>query len=217
MIQVDQLSKSFNQHLVLDKLNLNLERGERIVMTGNSGAGKTTLLRMLAGFESADQGTIHIDGELASSPKVLVAPRERGIGLVFQQPQLWPHMRVKQQVRYGAGGDRQEKENTVRQLAADFEIKHVLKKYPAELSMGEQRRVAIARALASDPAFLFIDEGLVNLDPLLRSSLVSTLIALQKQKGFALLLVTHIPTDQQVFEASRIHLKNGQLIKTDVR
>ena len=181
---------------VLD-LSLAVRAGELMTLLGPSGCGKTTALRLIAGFEQASAGELTLWGERVAGPERHVAPERRGVGMVFQDYALFPHLSVADNVAYGlaggglrrrAGPDREARVADVLELtgltgAADHGVH--------ELSGGEQQRVALARALAPRPRLLLLDEPFSSLDPALRGQMRAELRAIVKRAGATALLVTH--------------------------
>jgi len=199
-VRIDALSKSYAGRKVLSALSLALVDGECFTLLGPSGCGKTVLLRLLAGFETPDSGSIAIGGETVASAAsgTMLPPNERGLGVVFQDYAVWPHMSVFDNVSYPlklAGIDAAGlRERTLR--AVELVGLHGLEaRLPSQLSGGQQQRVALARALVSEPRLLLLDEPLNNLDANLREEMRFEIKALQKKLGITILYVTH---DQEI-------------------
>jgi iron(III) transport system ATP-binding protein len=181
--------------VVLDALSLTLERGEIGCVVGGSGCGKTTLLRAIAGFVPVEHGTIAIGGVVVSGPHFTAPPEKRGVGLVFQDYALFPHLTVAANVGFGLKhlGNVARKSRVATMLAL-VGLGQFAKRYPHELSGGQQQRVALARALAPDPALLLMDEPFSSLDVDLRQRLGAEVRGILKASGTTAVLVTH---DQQ--------------------
>jgi iron(III) transport system ATP-binding protein len=183
----------------LDAVTLECAAGRVLVLLGASGAGKTTLLRVVAGFESGDEGTVRLDGRIVSDPRIVVPPERRGVGMVFQDLALWPHLTVAEHVAFGLPGrprrSAAERNAVVRTLAERLHVESLLARRPGTLSGGERQRVAIARALAPRPAVLLYDEPLANLDPTRRADVRSLIRELCREQGTTLLYVTHDAED----------------------
>ena len=198
-VRIDGLSKRYAGRSVLSSLSLDLVHGECFTLLGPSGCGKTVLLRLIAGFEAPDAGSIAIGGEIvAAANGTLVPPNERGLGVVFQDYAVWPHMSVFDNVSYPlklAGvASASLRERTMR--AVDLVgLKGLDARLPSQLSGGQQQRVALARALVSEPRLLLLDEPLNNLDANLREEMRFEIKALQKKLGITILYVTH---DQEI-------------------
>ncbi len=177
------------QH-VLKSVSLNIERGEYVVILGASGSGKSTLLNIMSGLERADGGIVKYgEKELSTlSDKELTSFRREKVGFVFQQYYLLPDMNVDKNVRMGA--DLAANKN-YREIIEALGLGEKLKKYPRQLSGGEQQRVAVARALSKKPEVLFMDEPTGALDEVTGRQLLDYVLKLQKQSGFTLIMVTH--------------------------
>lgn len=181
---------------VLRDVDLDVEGGACLVLLGSSGSGKTTLLRIALGLETADVGDVVLGGRVLSDPRVRVAPSRRGIGMVFQALELWPHMTVAEHLAFGLPGRPRGKhalhDETVRQLAHDvgLEASHLVRR-PDTLSGGERQRVAIARTLAPNPSVVLYDEPLANLDPSRRSALRALVRRLADERRTTTVYVTH--------------------------
>lgn len=158
------------------------------VLFGPSGVGKTSVLNMIVGLLRPDAGHVRIDGETLfdAATGVDLPPERRGAGYVFQEPRLFPHLRVRANLLYGAAGDTRLGE-TVTLLGID----HLLDRWPRSLSGGEARRVAIGRALLAEPRFLLLDEPLSSLDRARREEIMGLIERLRDNVGLPILMVTH--------------------------
>jgi iron(III) transport system ATP-binding protein len=206
-IELDGVSKTFGDRVVLNDLSLQIEKAERLVLFGPSGSGKTTVLRLVAGLEIPDKGEIRIEGRIvASSGKNLAPPEKRDVGMVFQDLALWPHMTVQQNLMFGLTARRVEKreaEVRIREMLNRVGLEHRSEAKPDQLSGGEQQRVALARALVSQPSILFMDEPLSSLEDERKRSITSDLLGLHRQFGFTLVYVTHNQAEADLL-ASRV-------------
>jgi multiple sugar transport system ATP-binding protein len=193
-IVVDRVVKEFGGHQALKRVSLTVNDGELVALLGPSGCGKTTLLRIIAGLETQTDGRVLIAGRDVSR----LAPRERGIAMVFQNYAVFPHMTVFENVAFGLrmkkanGADVKRK---VERAAALLHIEAYLDRYPGKLSGGQRQRVAVARALAVEPAVLLMDEPLSNLDALLRLEMRTELKAVLREAGTTTIYVTHDQTE----------------------
>ena len=192
IIRVEDVSKSYGSRSILSGLSLTIKRGECFTLLGPSGCGKTVLLRLIAGFESPDAGRIYLDDTLVTDPaaQVEVAPENRGIGLVFQDYAVWPHMTVFDNVAYPLKIAKRPKEEIHARVMEMVEIvgmKGLEKRLPSELSGGQQQRVALARALVGKPALLLLDEPLSNLDANLREEMRFEIKELQRKLNVTVL------------------------------
>jgi iron(III) transport system ATP-binding protein len=179
----------------LDGVDLDVQGGTILVLLGTSGAGKTTLLRIIAGLETADHGRVVLGDQVLSDPDVRVSPERRGVGLVFQHLELWPHMTVAENIAFGLPGRKRGRAAqalpAVQDLAERVGVAGMLDRHPETLSGGERQRVAIARTLAPDPAVLLYDEPLANLDPSRRVELRALIRRLCRDRSTTLVYVTH--------------------------
>lgn len=201
---------------VVEGLSLQLARGEIGCVVGASGCGKTTLLRAVAGFIPIQQGSITIDGAMVAQPGRSIAPERRGVGLVFQDFALFPHLRVEQNVAFGLRhADTDARRTRVRTMLDLVGLAAWAAKYPHELSGGQQQRVALARALAPAPKLLLMDEPFSNLDVALRARLGAEVRQILKDSATSSILVTH--DQQEAFAiADRVGVMNeGRLEQWD--
>lgn len=189
-LNIQNLKKSFGSHTVVHDFSLAVEKGEFISFLGPSGCGKTTVLRMIAGFETPDQGRIEINGQDVVDFK----PNKRNIGMVFQAYALFPNMTVAQNVAFGlrvSGKPKAEIQAIVREMLELIRLEHLADRFPYQMSGGQQQRVALARALATKPQVLLLDEPLSALDAKIRVSLREEIRAIQRKLGITTVFVTH--------------------------
>jgi len=192
LLAIRDIEKSFGPRTVLHSISLSLNRGEIGCLLGRSGCGKTTLLRLIAGFETPDKGSISIDGTSISTPDRVLPPEERGIGMVFQDYALFPHLTAAENIGFGLHAlPARERKERVAELLSVIGLPDTADRYPHELSGGQQQRIALARALAPRPSLLLLDEPFSNLDPTLRESLSEEVRAILKNQDTTALLVTH--------------------------
>jgi putative spermidine/putrescine transport system ATP-binding protein len=206
-IQFENIEKRFdNQTLALKGINLSVEKGELVTLLGPSGCGKSTLLRCLAGLESVTSGKIYLDNSDITS----LSPKEREIGMVFQQYSLFPNMTVEQNVGFGLNIKRMDKKiirEKVKAMLGLVGLSEKLKQYPNQLSGGQQQRVALARALVMEPKVLLLDEPMSAIDALLRRSLQIEIRRIQRDLKITTIFVTH-DQDEAMVMSDRIHLFN---------
>jgi spermidine/putrescine ABC transporter ATP-binding subunit len=189
-ISVHDITKRFGKNEVVGRSSFAIGEGELFTLLGPSGCGKTTLLRLIAGFYTPDEGEIRFDGERVNE----VPPHERGIGMVFQNYALWPHMTVFENVAYGLKlreVGRSEIERRVDGVLDKVRLAGLGARYPGQLSGGQQQRVALARALVLNPKILLLDEPLSNLDAKVRIQVRAEIRKLQKELGITTVYVTH--------------------------
>jgi ABC-type Fe3+/spermidine/putrescine transport system ATPase subunit len=194
-IRVEGLRKSYGTTPVLDSVALDVAEGGCTAVLGPSGCGKSTLLRIVAGLVAADAGTVTIRGVVVDDPAPRVPPEKRGVGFVFQDLALWPHMSVRANLAFvlEARGIRGAEAAKASAEAADAVglPQRLFDRRPGELSGGERQRSAIARTLVQSPAVMLLDEPLTNLDRELRVQILALLRRLRVERGLAALLVTH--------------------------
>lgn len=190
MLEARTLTKSYGDVPVLESVDLIVRPGEFLTLLGPSGSGKTTLLKLIAGFEHPTAGHLLLDGRDITS----LAPSQRGIGMVFQNYALFPHMTVAENIAYGLRLRRWKKDRCaerVDQMLEMIGLRHVASRKPSELSGGQQQRVALARALAYSPKLLLMDEPLGALDRWLRLQMEDELRKVHRTLGTTIVYVTH--------------------------
>jgi iron(III) transport system ATP-binding protein len=214
LLTVSCLSKQFADGVlpVVNGLSFEVEEGETFALLGPSGCGKTTALRCIAGFERADSGTVTLAGLQLVGDGVAVPPEQRGIGFVFQDYALFPHLTVRENVAFGLRGlskkQRAARTHEVIQLVGlgGFE-----ERKPHALSGGQQQRVALARAIAPRPRLVLLDEPFSNLDALLRQEMRERVRDVLKAQGMTALLVTHDQEEALSFADRVAVMQNGRI------
>ena len=193
-LRLYQVSKYFpgNPRPALRTVSLELGRGAVLALLGESGSGKTTLLRMVAGFEQPTSGSISLAGALLSNPHQTKPPEERGVGMVFQDTALLPHLTILQNVSFGLRRlPERERRRRAEQTLELVHIADVRDRYPHEVSGGQAQRAAIGRALAPRPTLLLFDEPFNNLDPVLKWEMLHELRMVLSETAATALFVTH--------------------------
>ena len=214
ILAVESLTKRFTPHAppVVNRVAMTVKEGEIFALLGPSGCGKTTTLRLLAGLEQADAGTVTLDGQCLASANRHLPPEKRGMGLVFQNYALFPHLTVLENVTFGLkhlpAEERSRQGRHVLDLVglAGYEARR-----PHELSGGQQQRVAIARTLAPKPRLVMLDEPFSNLDALLRQATRQEIRRVLKQQGTSAVLVTHDQEEALSFADRVAVMRQGQI------
>ena len=193
LLRLERLTKRFDRHgAAVDGLSLAVEPGEILALLGPSGCGKTTTLRLIAGFEHPDEGTVELRGQLVAGAGVAVPPEARGVGVVFQDYALFPHLSVGDNVAFGlARHERTARTRRVREVLDLVGLGALDRRFPHELSGGQQQRVALARALAPAPALILLDEPFSNLDADLRVAMREEISKILRATGTTAVFVTH--------------------------
>jgi iron(III) transport system ATP-binding protein len=203
-LQARSLTRRLGGRAVVDDLSLSITAGQVTCLLGPSGCGKTTTLRMIAGVERPDGGRVLIDGvDVTDAP-----PEARGVGLMFQDFALFPHLTVAHNIAFGLTTDKAARMRRATELLEKVGLSGFGAKHPHELSGGEQQRVALARALAPRPRVMLMDEPFSGLDNRLRDGIRDETLSLLKAEGTAVLLVTHEP-DEAMRMADEIALMRG--------
>jgi len=191
-VVLENVSKSFGSAKAVSRLSISIGKGDFFSLLGPSGCGKTTTLRLIAGLERPDEGSISINGEIVSAQGKWVSPEKRGIGIVFQDYALFPHMTSAQNVAFGLKGcGRGQTRAKVEEMLSLTGLAGLGGRYPHELSGGQRQRVALARSLAPSPRVILLDEPFSNLDADLREELRSETKRILKEQGATTILVTH--------------------------
>ncbi|MFN5062242.1 MAG: ABC transporter ATP-binding protein [Pseudomonadota bacterium] len=210
-LSISRVTKNFGATRVLSEVSLDVATGEFFSLLGPSGCGKSTLLRIIAGLENADSGSIRIDGKSVDN----VQPQKRGIGMVFQQYALWPHMTIAQNVRFGLETQplsNHERDQRMLRSLDRVQMTEYKDRYPHQVSGGQQQRVALARALAMQPSVILLDEPLSNLDARLRAEIRLELAELHRNLGTTMIYVTHDQEDALSL-SSRLAIMNQGTIE----
>ncbi|HTB01201.1 MAG TPA: ABC transporter ATP-binding protein [Bradyrhizobium sp.] len=190
LLRIDAVVKKFGSFRAVDRLSLDIRAGEFFALLGPSGCGKTTLLRMLAGFETPDEGRILLEGRDIAP----VLPHQRPVNMMFQSYALFPHLSVRDNIAFGlkrAGMERAQIDARVAEMVALVKLDGLERRKPDQLSGGQKQRVALARSLARRPQVLLLDEPLAALDKKLRESTQFELMELQRRLGMTFVIVTH--------------------------
>jgi iron(III) transport system ATP-binding protein len=213
-LELRGVTHKFDDKTVVDNVSLRLETGEILCLLGPSGCGKTTTLRIAAGLEELQQGTVLIDNQVVADGSAYVPPEQRGIGLVFQDYALFPHLRVIDNVAFGVeNGNTEAKRRRAMDMLERVGMSQYAYDYPHMLSGGEQQRVALARALAPGPGVMLMDEPFSGLDVRLRDQVRDDTLALLKEIDTATLLVTHDPEEAMRMADRIVLMRDGRVVQ----
>jgi iron(III) transport system ATP-binding protein len=212
-LEVSHLTRAYDGRRVVDDVSLEVMAGQVTCLLGPSGCGKSTTLRMIAGVETPDSGSIHVDGRLVCDSATRVPPEGRSIGLMFQDFALFPHLTVADNVAFGLRGSRADSAARVNDLLERVGMLGHIAAYPHELSGGEQQRVALARALAPRPRIMLMDEPFSGLDDRLRDEIRDETLTVLKDEGAAVLLVTHEPGEAMRMADEIALMRDGRIVQ----
>lgn len=208
------ITQSYGDMRAVNDVSLTVEPGELVCLLGHSGCGKTTLLRIAAGVEQPSAGRVLMDGFEVSGPKAYVEPERRGIGLMFQDYALFPHMSVLQNVMFGLRDlSSSEAGIAARRALSRVGLEHYAEEFPHTLSGGEQQRVALARSIAPRPGVLLMDEPFSNLDRRMRDAIRDETVAILRETGATTIVVTHDPEEAMRIADRIVLMRSGSVIQ----
>ena len=213
-VRLENLTKKFDTVVAVDDFSMTFEDGQLVVLLGPSGCGKSTLLNMLSGILPATEGKIYFDDEDVTD----LPPQDRGVGLVFQNYALYPHMTVLENIAFPLEikkVSKQERWQKAKEMAKLVHVDEYLDRKPRELSGGQQQRVAIARALIKQPRLLLLDEPLSNLDARLRLEMRDEIRRIQQETKVTTIFVTHDQEEAMSISDMIVLMKDGQLQQLD--
>ncbi len=192
VIELKNITKSYDEAKAVDDVSFRVEKGEIFAILGPSGCGKTTTLRLIAGFESPDDGKISIDERRVTGGSFFTPPERRNVGLVFQDYALFPHLTVRENIAFGLSKfPKKQREKIIETMLGFVGLEEFSERYPHQLSGGQQQRVALARALAPCPVGVLLDEPLSNLDADMRAQMRGYLLSILRKAETTAILVTH--------------------------
>ena len=212
-LEIRNIVRDYDGKRVVDDVSLAIQPGHVTCLLGPSGCGKSTTLRIIAGVDMQTSGTIHVDGNLICDTVYRVPPERRSIGLIFQDFALFPHLTVGDNVGFGLTGSRKDKLPRVGELLERVGLSHYINEYPHQLSGGEQQRVALARAIAPRPSIMLMDEPFSGLDNRLRDGIRDETLALLKDEGTSVLLVTHEPEEAMRMADEIALMRDGRIVQ----
>ena len=217
-IRLEAVTLRHGREAVLDGLSLSVAAGEVVALVGASGSGKTSILRLVLGLMAPTGGTVLLGDRVASQDgRVLVAPEDRGVAVVFQDLALWPHLTVRGNLDFVLGSRgvaRAARGERIGRILERVGLAGKLGRYPGELSGGERQRVAIARALVVDPGAVVLDEPLSSLDPGLRRDLLAMFRELLAERGTTAIYVSHDIREATALGCGVAVLDGGKIVQT---
>lgn len=214
-IKIENLFKKFGRLVAVNHVFLEVKKGEILTLLGPSGCGKTTTLRCIAGLEKPDEGDVCIDGQPMFS-RGFVPPSQRGIGMVFQNYAVWPHLRVFDNVAYGLKLQKLPRsviQQKVKEILEAVGLGGLEKRYPSQLSGGQQQRVSLARALVRNPKVLLLDEPLSNLDAKLREKMRFEIKSIVRRMNITAVYVTHDQAEAMVLSDRIAVMESGNIVQ----
>jgi len=214
VLKIDNLYHKIKNNYVLQNISIELQEDKIACILGPSGCGKTTLLKLISGLEKTQKGKIFIKDKLVSSPTKHIKTEERNIGFLFQDFALFPHLTVEKNLKF-AIKNHKNAEKDIGDILKLIKLPNALKKYPHELSGGEQQRIALARAIISRPNILLLDEPFSNLDLSLREEIRDDTLHLLQRFNISVIIVTHDPFEA-MFISNKIYIlkDNGTIVQS---
>jgi iron(III) transport system ATP-binding protein len=213
-LDIQHVRQVFGSTLAVDDVSLAVRPGETVCLLGHSGCGKTTLLRVVAGLERPTSGRIVLAGREVAGPNVFVPPEQRGVGLMFQDYALFPHLTILENVTFGLARMPSAKARAIAEAAlARVGLSKYAGDYPHMLSGGEQQRVALARALSPRPGILLMDEPFSNLDQRMRERIREETMGVLRETDATALVVTHDPLEAMMIADRIVLMRSGRIVQ----
>nr|WP_261322022.1 ABC transporter ATP-binding protein [Rhizobium leguminosarum] len=214
-VRLENVTRRFGVTAAVQDLSLHIRRGDAVSLVGHSGCGKSTLLRMIAGVEIPESGRILLEGREVASSTTFVEPEARGVGFVFQDYALFPHLTVRDNILFGLKRHpKGEAAARAEEMISKVGIEHLTHRYPHTLSGGEQQRVALARALAPRPSVVLMDEPFSNLDQGLRGKVRCDTLSLLRALGTTVIIVTHDPQEALSVGDQVVLMRAGEIVQS---
>ncbi|KZL92580.1 ABC transporter ATP-binding protein [Clostridium magnum] len=216
-IEIENLNFKYKNSKIdtLKNISFSMEKGEILSILGESGGGKSTVLRLIAGLETPSAGRLVIDNKTIFDSNTFILPEKRGVGMIFQDYALFPHMTVAENINFGLNNfSKKEKEERVVEMLELVNLQGLGKRYPHELSGGQQQRIAIARALAPKLTVLLLDEPFSNLDAHLKAKIREELKVILNKTSITAIFVTHDREDVKSIADKVVVLKEGVVVKS---
>ncbi|MGF9564248.1 ABC transporter ATP-binding protein [Neorhizobium sp. JUb45] len=212
-VRLENVSRVFGTTAAVNGISLDIAKGEIVSLVGHSGCGKSTLLRIISGVETVDSGRVVLDGREVDG-NTFVEPEVRGVGFVFQDYALFPHLSVRDNILFGLKSRARTEavamaEDVIRRVGID----HLAERFPHTLSGGEQQRVALARALAPQPAVILMDEPFSNLDQGLRDKVRTDTLSLLRSLDATVIMVTHDPQEALSVGDRVVLMRSGEIVQ----
>lgn len=213
-LTLEHISHGYGRKQVLNNISLEVSSGEIIALLGQSGCGKSTLLRIIAGVERQKDGSVFLDERPLATHSVFTPPEKRGIGLMFQDYALFPHMSIVENVAFGLKAlPKTEAQKIARAALARVGLEHHAESYPHALSGGEQQRAALARAIAPRPRVLLMDEPFSGLDRRLRDTVRDETLAVLNDTSATSIMVTHDPEEAMRVADRIVLMRQGEIVQ----
>ncbi|WP_108944429.1 ABC transporter ATP-binding protein [Shewanella halifaxensis] len=213
-LAIQQVVSDYQGQVILKGLDLTVEKGEIVALLGPSGCGKTTLLRAIAGLQAISQGSITINGRVVADQQHFVASEQRGVGMIFQDYALFPHLTVADNILFGVQTrNKKLRKARLEEMLALVKLEGLANRYPHELSGGQQQRVSIARALAYEPEVLLLDEPFSNIDAKVRKEMMLEIRDILKKHNVSAVFVTHSKDEAFVFADKLALFNEGRIVQ----